>query len=217
MNDIEQLIENNKQWSLRIGQMEPGYFEKLSRQQAPRFLWIGCSDSRVPANEIIGLLPGELFVHRNVANIVYPADLNCLSVLEYAVHTLHVSHVIVCGHYGCGGVIAAMQRTSHGFADNWLNDIRDTYSHRWEEIQGLPADEDRVDRLCELNVIKQVNSVTHTNVVQNAWAQGQKLAVHGWIYGLKDGLIKDLGVKVDSLEQVAPAFRQIDLPPGCYA
>ena len=142
-----------------------------------------------------------------------PADLNCLSVLEYAVHTLHVSHVIVCGHYGCGGVIAAMQRTSHGFADNWLNDIRDTYSHRWAEIRNLPTEEERVDRLCELNVIKQVNSVTHTNVVQDAWARGQNLTVHGWIYGLKDGLIKDLGVKVDALDQVAAAFRQIELPP----
>ena len=217
MKEIERLLENNKAWSGQMKCREECFFEKLAAQQSPRYLWIGCSDSRVPANEIIGLLPGELFVHRNVANIVYPADLNCLSVLEYAVHTLHDRHVIVCGHYGCGGVIAAMQRTSHGFADNWLNDIRDTYSHRWEDIRALPADEDRVDRLCELNVIKQVNSVTHTNVVQNAWAQGQELTVHGWIYGLKDGLIQDLGVKVDSLDQVAPAFRQIDLPPGCYA
>ena len=211
MNEIEQLIENNKAWSGRTKSREAGFFEKLAAQQSPRYLWIGCSDSRVPATEIIG--PGELFVHRNVANIVYPADLNCLSVLEYAVHMLHVRHVIVCGHYGCSGVIAAMQRTSHGFADNWLNDIRDTYSHRWAEIRNLPTDEERVDRLCELNVIKQVNSVTHTNVVQNAWAQGQNLTVHGWIYGLKDGLIKDLGVKIDSLDQVAAAFRQIELPP----
>ena len=213
MNEIEQLIENNKAWSGRTKSREAGFFEKLAAQQSPRYLRIGCSDSRVPANEIIGLLPGELFVHRNVANIVYPADLNCLSVLEYAVHMLHVRHVIVCGHYGCSGVIAAMQRTSHGFADNWLNDIRDTYSHRWEEIRNLPTDEERVDRLCELNVIKQVKSVTHTNVVQNAWARGQNLTVHGWIYGLKDGLIKDLGVKVDALDQVAAAFRQIELPP----
>lgn len=213
MNEIEQLIQNNKAWSGKMKRREEGFFGKLAAQQSPRYLWIGCSDSRVPANEIIGLLPGELFVHRNVANIVYPADLNCLSVLEYAVNSLHVSHVIVCGHYGCGGVVAAMQRTSHGFADNWLNDIRDIYSHQWEEIRSLPTDEERVDRLCELNVIKQVNRVTHTNVVQNAWAKGQKLTVHGWIYGLKDGLIKDLGVQIDSLEQVAPAFRQIELPP----
>jgi carbonic anhydrase len=213
MGEIEKLIENNRDWSNAMKRREEGFFEKLAAQQSPRYLWIGCSDSRVPANEIIGLLPGELFVHRNIANIVYPADLNCLSVLEYAVHMLHVSHIIVCGHYGCSGVTAAMQRTSHGFADNWLNDIRDTYSHQWQEIRGLPTDEERVDRLCELNVIKQVNSVTHTNVVQNAWAKGQKLAIHGWIYGLKDGRIKDLDVKVDSLEQVSAAFRQIELPP----
>jgi carbonic anhydrase len=213
MSDIDQLIENNKAWSAKMKRREEGFFEKLAAQQSPRYLWIGCSDSRVPANEIIGLLPGELFVHRNVANIVYPSDLNCLSVLEYAVHVLHVSHIIVCGHYGCGGVIAAMQQASLGFVDNWLNDIRDTYSHRLADIQNLPTAEERVDRLCELNVAKQVKSVTHTNVVQDAWARGQNLTVHGWIYGLKDGLIKDLGVKIDSLEEVAAAFRQIPLPP----
>lgn len=213
MNEIEQLIENNKIWSRKMERREEGFFKKLAAQQSPRYLWIGCSDSRVPANEIIGLLPGELFVHRNVANIVYPADLNCLSVLEYAVHTLHVSHVIVCGHYGCGGVIAAMQHTSHGFVDNWLNDIRDTYSHQRANIQNFPTEEQRVDRLCELNVIKQVKSITHTNIVQDAWAHGQNLTVHGWIYGLKDGLIKDLGVRIDSLEQVATAFRQLPFPP----
>ena len=164
MGEIEKLIENNKAWSSEMKRREQGFFEKLVAQQSPRYLWIGCSDSRVPANEIIGLLPGELFVHRNVANIVYPADLNCLSVLEYAVHTLRVSHIIVCGHYGCGGVTAAMQHTSHGFVDNWLNDIRDTYSHQRADVQNLPTEEERIDRLCELNVIKQVKSVTHTNV-----------------------------------------------------
>ncbi|MBE2204248.1 MAG: carbonate dehydratase [Chthoniobacterales bacterium] len=212
MSEIQHLIENNRAWSNEMKQREEGFFEKLVAQQFPRYLWIGCSDSRVPANEITGLLPGELFVHRNVANIVYPADLNCLSVLEYAIHTLHISHIIVCGHYGCGGVVAAMQRTSHGFVDNWLNDIRDTYAHRWEEIQNLSTAEERVDRLCEMNVIKQVQSVAHTNVVQNAWASGQSLTIHGWIYGIKDGLVKDLDVKVASLEQVTPAFRHIDLP-----
>ena len=212
MGEIEKLIENNKAWSSEMKRREQGFFEKLVAQQSPRYLWIGCSDSRVPANEIIGLLPGELFVHRNVANIVYPADLNCLSVLEYAVHTLRVSHIIVCGHYGCGGVTAAMQHTSHGFVDNWLNDIRDTYSHQRADVQNLPTEEERIDRLCELNVIKQVKSVTHTNVVQSAWAHGQEVTVHGWIYGLKDGLIKDLGVRINSLEQVASAFRQLPLP-----
>jgi carbonic anhydrase len=213
MPEIRRLLENNKAWSHGITRREEGFFAKLASQQSPRYLWIGCSDSRVPANEIIGLRPGELFVHRNVANIVYPADLNCLSVLEYAVHALHVSHIIVCGHYGCGGVIASMQKMSHGFVDNWLNDIRDTFSRNRDDIANFPTDEERIDRLCELNVIKQVKSVTHTNIVQDAWAQGQKLTVHGWIYGLKDGLIKDLGVKIDSLEQVTSAFRQIDLPP----
>lgn len=213
MREIEQLIENNKAWSNKMKRREEGFFEKLAAQQSPRYLWIGCSDSRVPANEIIGLLPGELFVHRNVANIVYPADLNCLSVLEYAVQTLRVSHIIVCGHYGCGGVTAAMQQTSHGFVDNWLNDIRDTHTHEREAIQKIESEEGRVDRLCELNVIKQVKSVTHTNVVQSAWTQGQNLTVHGWIYGLKDGLIKDLGVRIDSLEQVASTFRLLPLPP----
>lgn len=213
MSEIAQLIRNNKAWAEGMKRQDGGFFEKLVAQQSPRYLWIGCSDSRVPANEITGLLPGELFVHRNVANIVYPADLNCLSVLEYAVHTLHVRHIIVCGHYGCGGVLAAMQRTSHGFADNWLNDIRDTYAHRWEDIQNLPTEEERVDRLCELNVIKQVKSVAHTNVVQNAWALGQALTIHGWIYGIKDGLVNDLNVRIDSLDQVIPAFRQIELPP----
>lgn len=212
MNEIDRLIENNKAWSAKMKRREEGFFEKLAAQQSPRYLWIGCSDSRVPANEIIGLLPGELFVHRNVANIVYPADLNCLSVLEYAVHTLQVSHIIVCGHYGCGGVTAAMQQTRLGFVDNWLNDIRDTYSHQLADIQALATVEERVDRLCELNVAKQVKSVTHTNAVQEAWARGQNLTVHGWIYGLKDGLIKDLGVKVDSLEQVPAAFRQVPPP-----
>lgn len=217
MNDIEQLLENNRAWSLGMTSREPGFFGKLAAQQAPRYLWIGCSDSRVPANEIIGLLPGELFVHRNVANIVYPADLNCLSVLEYAVRTLKISHIIVCGHYGCGGVNAAMQNTRHGFIDNWLNDIRDTYSEHRAEVTGLPSEEERADRLCELNVIKQVRSVTHTNIVQDAWAQGQELTVHGWIYGLKDGLIKELGMRIESLDQVATAFRQVPFPPGSSA
>lgn len=211
MNDIEQLIENNKQWSLRIGQMEPGYFEKLSRQQAPRFLWIGCSDSRVPANEIIGLPPGALFVHRNIANIVYAADLNCLAVLEYAIHSLKVSHIIVCGHYGCGGVQAAMQHTSHGFIDNWLNNIREVYSQHREDIKTLPTKEQRFDRLCELNVMRQVRSISHTTFAQEAWVRGQALSIHGWIYGLNDGLVKDLGVCVNSLDQVATAFHHIDL------
>ena len=213
MKALPELFKNNKKWASEIWASNLEFFSRLVAQQAPEYLWIGCSDSRVPANEIVGLLPGELFVHRNVGNLVIHTDMNCLSVLQYAVDMLKIKHVIVCGHYGCGGVIAAMQQASLGFVDNWLNDIRDTYSHRFADIQNLPTAEERVDRLCELNVAKQVKSVTHTNVVQDAWARGQNLTVHGWIYGLKDGLIKDLGVKINSLEEVAAAFRQIPLPP----
>ncbi len=207
MDEISQLIANNREWSRRITEREPGFFAKLASQQAPRYLWIGCSDSRVPANEIIGLMPGELFVHRNVANIFYAADLNALSVVEYAVNVLKVSHIIVCGHYGCGGVKAAMEPHIHGLIDNWLNKIRDTHAHHRAEIHALPTEEERVDRLCELNVIDQVKSVTQTTIVQEAWLRGQSLTVHGWIYGLKDGHVKDLGVRIDNLEQVAKAFR----------
>lgn len=212
MSEILQLLENNKAWAQEMRRREKGFFEKLVAQQSPDYLWIGCSDSRVPANEIIGLLPGELFVHRNVANIVYPADLNCLSVLEYAVTALKVKHIIVCGHYGCGGVTAALQHASHGFVDNWLNDIRDTFAHHHLDVCRFETQEGRVDRLCELNVIKQVESITHTNIVQTAWSQGQQLTVHGWIYGIRDGLIKELGVRINSLEQVARPFLQVPLP-----
>lgn len=212
MDDIAQLIENNREWSRRMAEREEGYFEKLSAQQAPRYLWIGCSDSRVPANEIIGLMPGELFVHRNVANLVHAADLNCLSVLQYAVTVLKVRHVIVCGHYGCGGVKAAMQHESHGLIDNWLNRIRELYARHREDIKSLASDEQRVNRLCELNVVDQVKSVAHTTIVQEAWARGQELSVHGWIYGLRDGLVNDLGVCIDSIEQVATTYRLVASP-----
>jgi carbonic anhydrase len=207
MNEIAQLLENNREWSRRMAEHEEGYFEKLSAQQAPRYLWIGCSDSRVPANEIIGLMPGELFVHRNVANLVHAADLNCLSVLHYAVAALKVRHVIVCGHYGCGGVKAAMQHESHGLIDNWLNRIRDLYARHREDIKSLVSEEQRVNRLCELNVIDQVKAVSRTTIVQEAWSHGQELSIHGWIYGLKDGLVNDLGVRIDSIEQVATPYR----------
>jgi carbonic anhydrase len=214
MTEITQLIENNKAWSERMAQTEDNYFEKLSAQQEPDFLWIGCSDSRVPANEIIGLMPGELFVHRNVANLVYAADLNCLSVIQYAVNALKVRHIIVCGHYGCGGVKAAMQHESHGLIDNWLNRIRDLYARHREDIKSLSTEEQRVDRLCELNVIEQVKGVAHTTIVQEAWARGQELSVHGWIYGLKNGLIKDLGVRIDALDQVATTYRIVGAKEG---
>lgn len=207
MDDISQLIANNREWSRRITEKDPGFFTKLASQQAPHYLWIGCSDSRVPANEITGLMPGELFVHRNVANIFHATDLNALSVVEFAVNVLKVSHIIVCGHYGCGGVRAAMEPQPHGLIDNWLNKIRDTHAHHRAEIHALPTEEERVDRLCELNVIDQVKSVTQTTIVQEAWLRGQNLTVHGWIYGLKDGHVKDLGVRIDHVDQVSTAFR----------
>jgi carbonic anhydrase len=207
MNEIEMVLNKNREWSRRMIEIQPDYFQKLARQQAPHFLWIGCSDSRVPANEIVGMLPGELFVHRNVANIVYPSDLNCLSVVEYAVDVLKIRHIIVCGHYGCGGIQAAMDNHVHGLIDNWLTRIKDIYVRHSEEIDALESEEERVNRMCELNVIDQVKSVTHTTIVQDAWARGQELSVHGWVYGLKDGLVKDLGVRVDSSSQVLLPFR----------
>ena len=207
MNGIESILENNREWSRRMTEHQSDYFQKLAAQHAPDYLWIGCSDSRVPANEIVGLLPGEFFVHRNVANIVYPSDLNCLSVVEYAVDVLLVKHIIVCGHYGCGGVKAALDQLSHGLIDNWLTKIKDVYVRHREDIDSLKGEEDRVDRMCELNVIEQVKTLSHTTIVQDAWRRGQELAIHGWIYGLKDGLIKDLGVRIARVSQVATPFR----------
>ncbi|HZC58372.1 MAG TPA: carbonate dehydratase [Chthoniobacterales bacterium] len=207
MNGIEKILANNREWSRRMTEHQSDYFQKLAAQQAPDYLWIGCSDSRVPANEIVGLLPGELFVHRNVANIVYPADLNCLSVVEFAVDVLKVKEIIVCGHYGCGGVKAALDRLSHGLIDNWLTKIKDVYVRNDEEIDSLKTEEERVNRMCELNVIEQVKALSHTAIVQDAWRRRQQLNIHGWIYGLQDGLITDLGVRVSQVSQVAAPFR----------
>lgn len=193
---IRTLLENNRRWSRGISEQDPEYFEKLSRQQAPDFLWIGCSDSRVPANTIVGLEPGEVFVHRNVANVVVHSDMNCMSVLQFAVEQLGVEHIIVCGHYGCGGVHAAMDHRQLGLIDNWLRHIKDVYSRNEAALSGLADQAQRADRLCELNVMAQVKNVCHTTIVQNAWARGQNLSVHGWIYGLKDGLLKDLEVSL---------------------
>src|SRR4029077_5687147 len=209
MNEIEIALSKNREWSRGMTERQPDYFKKLAQQQAPDFLWIGCSDSRVPANQIVGMLPGELFVHRNVANIVYPSDLNCLSVVEYAVDLLQVRHIIVCGHYGCGGIRAALDNQVHGLIDNWLTRIKDIYVQHSEENDALDSEQKRVDRMCELNVIEQVKAVTHTTIVQDAWARGQELAVHGWVYGLEDGLVKDLGIRVDNSSQVPPPFRFI--------
>jgi carbonic anhydrase len=204
--ELNHLFANNRDWADRMVEQDPEFFQRLSRQQAPEYLWIGCSDSRVPANQIIGLLPGEVFVHRNVANLVIHTDLNCLSVLQYAVEVLQVKHIIVCGHYGCGGVRAAMQNQELGLIDNWLRNIKDIYSKHQEELEALDENR-RVDRLCELNVIEQVHNVAHTTIVQKAWKRGQHLAVHGWVYGLTDGLIKDLNVEVASVNETSEVYR----------
>lgn len=201
------LFENNRAWADRITRQDAAFFDKLSRQQNPEYLWIGCSDSRVPANQIVGLLPGELFVHRNVANIVLHTDLNCQSVLQYAVDVLRVKHVIVCGHYGCGGVAAAMQNKGYGLIDNWLRHIRDTYYRSLSRFKNITDHEQRVNLLCELNVLQQVANVCHTNIVQAAWNKGQTLTVHGWIYSIADGLLKDLGTSIDGLDQIPRTYR----------
>jgi len=195
---LPHLFENNRKWSSKTTQADPTFFQKLSQQQSPEYLWIGCSDSRVPANEIVGLLSGELFVHRNVANLVVPSDMNCLSVIQYAVDVLKTKHIIVCGHYGCGGIKAAMEDRPHGLIDNWLDHIRDIYRRRQDELLSIPDETKRMDRLCELNVAAQVINVGHTTVVQEAWKRGQQLSLHGWIYGISNGLLKDLCFSVSS-------------------
>jgi carbonic anhydrase len=194
VNSLPELFENNRRWCEKILAQDPGFFEALSHQQSPQYLWIGCSDSRVPANQVVGLLPGEIFVHRNVANLVVHSDLNCLSVLQFAVDVLGVEHVIVCGHYGCGGVQAALRDDRHGLVDNWLRHIRDTARVHRAELDALPDGQARADRLCELNVIAQAGNVCETTIVADAWARGRRLAVHGWIYRLDDGLLRDLGI-----------------------
>ncbi len=207
MADLQQLFANNRQWAEAITREDPLFFSKLARQQAPEYLWIGCADSRVPANEIVGLLPGELFVHRNVANVVLHTDLNCLSVMQFAVDVLRVKHIIVTGHYGCGGVKAAMHNTQLGMSDGWLRSIRDLFYEKREKLGLIEDQESRLDRMCELNVIQQVANVTRTNIVQNAWHRGQPLAVHGFIYGIKDGFLKDLEVSVSSAAQIPEQYR----------
>jgi len=192
VKELEQLFENNRAWSQRIRAADPQFFARLSRQQQPRYLWIGCADSRVQANEIVDLAPGELFVHRNVGNVVVHTDLNCLSVMQFAVDLLRVEHIIVCGHYGCSGVATALANRRVGLADNWLRHIQDVQAKHAPLLAAIADTEARVDRLCELNVTEQVGNVSQTTIVRDAWDRGQKLAVHGWIYGLKDGLLRDL-------------------------
>lgn len=212
MAELIDLFNNNRSWAERIKAQDPEFFTKLAKQQAPEFLWIGCSDSRVPANEIVGLMPGELFVHRNVANAVVHTDLNCLSVLHYAVSVLKIKHIIVCGHYGCGGVQAALGDRQFGLVDNWLRNIRDVYYNNREQFTPELSQRERVDRLCELNVAAQVANVSHTNIVQNAWDQGQDLSIHGWIYRIDDGLLRKLTPAINSAEQIPEQYRARKLP-----
>jgi len=193
---LEPLFENNRAWAAQMVENDPEFFSRLSRQQKPEYLWIGCADSRVPANEIVGLLPGAVFVHRNVANLVVHTDLNCLSAIQFAVDVLKVRHIIVCGHYGCGGVLAAMRKERHGLVDNWLRHVEDVVDKYKDRLATANSDDERSDRLCELNVIEQVMNVSQTTVLEDCWARGQALAVHGWIYGLHDGRLRDLGVNV---------------------
>jgi carbonic anhydrase len=197
MRKLPHLFEKNRAWAAELTRGDPGYFERLAGLQTPQYLWIGCSDSRVPANQIVGLAPGELFVHRNVSNVVVHSDLNCLSVLQFAVDVLRVKHVIVCGHYDCGGVLAALRDEKLGLIDNWLRHIQDVAAKHRAELGALPGERDRLARLCELNVIEQVRNVGDTTVVRDAWRHGQALAVHGWIYDVRDGLLRDLDVTLD--------------------
>jgi carbonic anhydrase len=207
VSKLDVLFEKNRDWALSVKASDPLFFEKLSAQQSPEYLWIGCSDSRVPANQIVGLMPGEVFVHRNVANMVVHTDLNCLTVLQYAVDVLKVKHVMVVGHYGCGGVAAAYENADNGLIDNWLRNIKDVQYHHQLQLDAIEDKAQRLELLCELNVVSQVSNVCHTTIVQNAWRRGQPLAIHGWVYSLADGLLKDLDCTVDRAEQIADAYR----------
>jgi carbonic anhydrase len=198
MRILNNLFENNRKWASAMTQRDPNFFKRLSHQQTPQYLWIGCADSRVPANEIVGLLPGELFVHRNVANVVVHTDLNCLSVIQYAVEALRVQHIIVCGHYGCGGVLAALRGEQLGLIDNWLRHVQDVRDKNLPALEFLADEAERHHRLCELNVVEQVLNVCNTTVVHSAWDRGQSLAVHGWIYSIGDGLLRDLDICIAS-------------------
>jgi carbonic anhydrase len=207
MRTLNHLFEKNKAWAERIRRQEPDFFLELSRQQSPSYLWIGCADSRVPANEIVGLSPGELFVHRNVANLVVHTDLNCLSVMQFAVDLLKVRHIIVCGHYGCSGVLAALRRDRLGLSDNWLRHVQDVRQKHEESLAKVGYDAPAANRLCELNVIEQVANVCQTTIALDAWERGQELTVHGWIYGLKDGLLRDLNVTIAGVDETLQAYQ----------
>lgn len=200
---MRRLFDNNRAWAEKIRRENPGFFAKLAAQQAPQYLWIGCSDSRVPANEIVGLMPGEVFVHRNIANVVVHTDLNCLSVIQFAVDVLKVEHIMVVGHYGCGGVRAALFDQRVGLVDNWLHHVHDVRDKHAEALHAIGLPEVRLDRLCEFNVIEQVANVCQTTIVRDAWESGQALAVHGWIYGLADGLLRDLNVTIVNRDEAS--------------
>ena len=207
MKTLKHLLDQNKAWADRITKEDPDFFKELSNTQSPEYLWIGCSDSRVPANQIVDLMPGEIFVHRNIANVVVHTDLNCLSVIQYAVDVLKVKHIIVCGHYDCGGVIAAMESKEHGLIDNWLRHIKDIYRYHKSQLDAVDDFEARKNLLCELNVIEQVANVCHITTVQNAWKEGRELSVHGWIYDLKDGILRDMDVCITGLDQLQTSHR----------
>ena len=206
MTQLQHLFDNNRAWAARMERLRPGFFSQLAQQQSPKYLWIGCSDSRVPANEITGLDPGEVFVHRNIANLVVHSDLNALSVIQFAVDHLKVEHIMVVGHYGCGGVLATLRGTRVGLADNWLRHVQDVKLRHRRRLDHL-SPPDMENALCEMNVIEQVGNVALTNVMQDAWSRGQKVTVHGWCYGLDDGLVKDLGVTMSGAHEVVGVFR----------
>jgi len=208
MNNLKELLERNHEWAEKIKASDPEFFQALAKQQNPDYLWIGCSDSRVPATQLVGLRPGEMFVHRNVANVVVHTDFNCLSVLQYAVEVLGVSHIIVCGHYGCGGVKAALDNLQMGLIDNWLRHVQDVMIHYEHHMSDIENADKRLERLCELNVVEQVLSVGRTTIVQSAWSRGQELAVHGWIYGISDGLLRDLDLTISSSIELVDAARR---------
>jgi carbonic anhydrase len=209
MGNLDALIEANRDWANRVTCNDPSFFQKLAQQQSPKYLWIGCSDSRVPANQIVGLPPGEIFVHRNVANIVVHTDLNCLSVIQYAVDVLKVEHIIVCGHYGCGGIMAALRNQNLGLISNWLRHVQDVRLKHSDLISALSNETEQADKLCELNVINQVINISQTTIVQGAWERGQNLTINSWIYKLTDGLIRNLGLSVASQEQVLNRYPDI--------
>jgi carbonic anhydrase len=207
MTNLDALLRNNRDWAEQVRREDPQFFERLSQQQAPKYLWIGCSDSRVPANQIMGLAPGEVFVHRNIANVMVHTDLNCMSVIQFAVDVLQIEHILVVGHYGCGGVHAALTGTRVGLADNWIRHVGDVAQKHASMLESL-APELRDDRLCELNAIEQAENVCLTTVVRDAWARGQKLSVHGWVYSLLDGRVRELGMDVESPEHLQPAYQR---------